>query len=556
MTTTQFEFLPNELIHYLYEYLDDYDIYFAFNQLNQRFYNLISNHCKWSSLNFLNKNKKRFNQICHEVLPNITYDHILSLSLCDYYPSSFIFSHLINQISLFFKQFKLEQFINIRILKLFDIQTESHLIEILSFSSNSLHQLYHLHIKTYQISAASIAHITLLFSSSLKQLILDTNCEIRFYNTEISRSNIEYLILKQEIHFYDLKYFVEYLPKLKYLNIMLSDIIYSDNIQLIELEKLDLKIHSNETVENLQHFLKQIPKLKNLKLIGYNVNDKFIYGHNWEFLLLSLQKFRFIFQHGSDCLNNEKSVEQILATFQGFDMVIQCNYSKTSIVVCTLPYVENYQNLEFETKSLSNKLCFQPYRNVHKLKIQELPSDNRYYSTIQSLELFNIISNQNIQNLFKYVDLTRIKHIIFFGDLNLLTNICQITSNLISLEITSEYPTLEFLDSNIELCQIFKQKIKHLFIISYDWFPQEKLKQLYKTFSNLEELTISLKSGNDIIELINHLKHLSYLTILYDDQEIRECDRQRWLKEKTWLTTFSIGNSVELGQDIMTIWIE
>src|SRR4051794_12151065 len=76
----KFELLPNEILIECFEYLDIFDTFYSFDQLNYRFYKLIRNILL--HLNFQHVRKRKFDRFCQLISsdPNIK-QQIYSLRL-------------------------------------------------------------------------------------------------------------------------------------------------------------------------------------------------------------------------------------------------------------------------------------------------------------------------------------------------------------------------------------------------------------------------------------------------------------------------------------------
>ncbi len=96
----QFELLPNEIIIECFQYLNVFDIFHSFGQLNSRFNKLIRNIPLY--LNFENVQKRIFDRFCTEIFLNPQMkQHIYSLNLSN--------KDSCGQIELFLKLFSLNE---------------------------------------------------------------------------------------------------------------------------------------------------------------------------------------------------------------------------------------------------------------------------------------------------------------------------------------------------------------------------------------------------------------------------------------------------------------
>jgi hypothetical protein len=112
----KFELLPDEIIIESFRYLNAPYMFYSFDRLNYRFYSVIRNSPL--RLNFEQLKKFQFNDFCQSILSNPEIkQNIISLQLSNIGTSG--------QIQSFLSLFPLNEFINLRLLSLIDMQCDN-----------------------------------------------------------------------------------------------------------------------------------------------------------------------------------------------------------------------------------------------------------------------------------------------------------------------------------------------------------------------------------------------------------------------------------------------
>ncbi|CAF1584247.1 unnamed protein product, partial [Didymodactylos carnosus] len=112
----KFEQLPNEILLEVFTYLNGFDIYNGFNQLNSRFDRLLK-HCWYE---FTTRNFEEFNLLCKTIISYITPQQIKAIRFYDFGLENNYFPILI-QLNIFFDRFNIENFINLKLIKINEI---------------------------------------------------------------------------------------------------------------------------------------------------------------------------------------------------------------------------------------------------------------------------------------------------------------------------------------------------------------------------------------------------------------------------------------------------
>jgi hypothetical protein len=156
-----FELIPNEIIIECFEYLDIFDIFHSFDQLNTRFSNLIRNIL--FHINFEDVRWTKFDKFCREMLSDAQIrQQIYSLRLSN--------KNTCGQMKRFLSYFSSNEFCHLRSLTLIQIE-EENLIKLKSLLPSSS-KLFSFHLISSKINEDEIISALPMFN--LRKLSLLT----------------------------------------------------------------------------------------------------------------------------------------------------------------------------------------------------------------------------------------------------------------------------------------------------------------------------------------------------------------------------------------------
>ncbi|CAF1137981.1 unnamed protein product [Adineta steineri] len=531
------ESLPNEILIEIFEYLNAFEIFYSFDQLNIRLYSLIRNiplH-----LNFEYCRKTIFDQFCTLLKLNpIIKERIYSLILSN--------KDTCGQIDLFLSFFSLEEFSHLRSLTLIQIEkTNVHKLKLMLpfiLTLHSFHLIDVFDLKTEEneiLSALPLSNLQTLAIPSLQALLTHTNQPLIITHLTIFSCTPEQLSYQ----------LFKYMPLVKYFhthNIYKSSHPITTNECSIHYYGTNLKqiiIDNCEcTYEEFEIFIKLIPNLKSLTLSAID-NICMIDAHRWEKLiqssLHSLNSFQFTF--GLFCRGKVR--HDIIDKFKEFQNDFWCKQHKwyieyildsNSAVIYTIPYISNTYRLTRCTAKDSIKLINNSsvFDNVTNLTMCcEAIADNCYYyfSNIRSLKLEstfinlmhdddNILKAKHIESLMKIVNLYNLTYLDISScsiiETYSLLQIFRKASNLSSMTIDPYILSIMFNDN--ELCNYLKKMIKKLNIHKYghnSFGNLNEVEQFCKIFSNLEQLTCGMNQSDQLLILLNQSLKLSSIKI-------------------------------------------
>lgn len=182
---TLLENLPTELIEMIFKYLSGSDIYFSFDNLNNRYRTIVKNY-RYFTLNFRLMSKCKFDSIIKYIRPS----NIRALTLSNGVETN-------GQIEFFLSSWKLSEFVNLRYLYLDNIErymTSLICYDIMKLSKLSilhmngsrsrgdfllkniyqLHQLKYLYIRDFYDCFTDISHL----STFDKLTHIDISCDV------------------------------------------------------------------------------------------------------------------------------------------------------------------------------------------------------------------------------------------------------------------------------------------------------------------------------------------------------------------------------------------
>ncbi|CAF1415359.1 unnamed protein product [Rotaria sordida] len=305
------EDLANEILYEIFEYLDVYDIYKGFYNLNNRFQNLAINSNVLTKINISTISKSNFEDYYYNILiPNQSQINFLRLS--NPFVVKIIFSEprlILNFIRL--QTIILDNVLNKNFHKFFDYLlclTTLHAITI-SFA---------VHISSLDIIFSQIFRLSTLKYCKIEYQQLSF---IDFINYE--SSSIEYLIINGHLRFSALHNLLCCLPKLQHLSISYLDKFdcYEESnklssIQLKYLKHVSLKlddVHFDEFEKIIKEFFYHIQILR-LTIV---YDETYLDAKRWQQLILFHMSYLRIFyiNHQGYVNNNNLTYHDIINQF-------------------------------------------------------------------------------------------------------------------------------------------------------------------------------------------------------------------------------------------------
>jgi len=523
------ELLPNEILIECFEYLNAFEIFYSFDQLNYRFNKLIRNIPLY--LNFENVRKSIFDQFCMkmklnpEILAQIYSLKLSNINRC-------------HQIETFLSFFSIDEFLHLRSFTLSSPNKDT--VEQLKLMLPLLSELYAFHVFNCKYEEDTI--LNALPMSKLKILSISRARSLFTLNDKILPIRS---LTASTSSFIKLPQIFKYVPMLKYLHIQS---VYNDydlwnndwNYQAIHLKQLVFDDFTSK-FNDLEKFLKQTPNLRNLRIAANN-NEDMIDAYRWEDLIkssliyLKIFKFRFCCCSSTEGNLIAEKFQQFQTSFWHKEHHWYTGYTLHTqpALIYTTPYISKTYKLRSNTQRYSNKFVnnSHTFDNVIDLWLsyEAIREECSYYfCNITSLTIVcqygdrvvhnGFLTKEHIQYLKTIINLSNLKHIDFSGD-------CRIETSRVLFEILQEAPQLSSITIDIsqlisffdddELCKYLNKMIKKFTVPDTSFCPFKNLNELTKfcqMFSNLEQLTYKTKQSDDIFYILNHLPKLIILTI-------------------------------------------
>ncbi|CAF4123243.1 unnamed protein product [Adineta steineri] len=407
----KFDQLPNEILIECFQYLNTFDIFYSFDQLNHRFNKLIRNILL--NLNLPEKNQKSFRELFYKLTINShRRNQIISLKI----------SKTWNQLSSFISFFSLTDFPQLQSLTLIDLyDTNSDAKHSILLSLSNFYNGYpnDLNYETCEI-------LSNLFLPKI-QMKFFINQKIIFI-TSLTIKNCYFIHICQ---------LFEYVSMLNYLHIKSFNSPWDriDEVHLISVCAFYLKQFivdfSEVSFEIFECLLKQTPNLEILTTnhsYGADMTD----DKRWQNLIQSslhhLKIFKFQFIVSAKQIILDQFQNDFWSKDHHWDVI--CVVDSTYTRFFTIPYQYNKFQLDPETKifgiTLINKS--KVFRYVTELSIDILNENfhDYYFENVKSLKIYKILDYS------KKIYIHHKQKEKFFESLPVIVNL----SNLKHLDIT------------------------------------------------------------------------------------------------------------------------
>ncbi|CAF3919637.1 unnamed protein product [Rotaria sordida] len=577
-----FEFLPNELILNLFEYLYCDDIIYAFNNLNYRFQLLLYTY-EYYHLNFDQIiMKSKFNLI--ENLP-LNIQHVKSLTLSNNVYSS-------TNIEQCLLKYPIELFY-IRLQSLSFIPRDTDQLLYLILLLPNFQQLKYLLISQKLCTNPSdniikqIRDIILFEIKTLKYFTWDN--ESSFF----TRMNEAMPIEKSTIEYYEFRRMnIDEFEWLNFHTINMKSIhiyaafFYSYSYQqqqafeTLTCMKID-EFREPMNFQNLFKFLSFLTLLKQLEIKGlYCEENMYTDGHRWEnFIqeyLPQLKIFKFFFTRWDRHINIEVVIASFMTNFWLIEKkwFVTCDHKVNEgiLYIYTVPYMKNKLKYLTSCQRISTAKI-NDTSNIRQLILHEIKTKDiilkDHFTNLQSLEIWKISDDITYDQLNRFLNISSIKNIVFRSRINsnLFYDILKYNTTQISIEIGYNN-LIEMLrratSHNRRQIIVELKKIKQLGIDFWcvKELTEKQIRKICYLFSNIEQLIIkrAFKSNELISLLIRKLKHLSFLSINYSkfaaSTETNNSDIRQWLIDQS-RTKLNENNFIcKWSEEQFDLWID
>ncbi|CAF1403982.1 unnamed protein product [Rotaria sordida] len=518
------EDLANEILYEIFGYLNGYDIYKGFYNLNNRFQNLAINSNILTKINISTISKSNFEDYYHNILiPNQSQINFLRLS------NPFVAEIIFSEPRLILNFIRLETII-------LDYVQEKNFNKFFDYliCLTTLHAITIFFVQ--DISSLDIIFSQIFRLSTLKYFKIEYQQLLSIDFTNYDSSSIEYLIIKGSFPFSAFHNLLCCLPKLQHLSINHFDTHYgyqkrnkSSSIQLKYLKHVSLKLNFvcfDEFEKIIKEFFHHIQILR----LTTSCDEKYLDAKRWQQLIL----FHIPYLHYSlfhlfrrkDYTYNWEIDEELDLNHQRENsksvkhLYIACgrklnrqNYFPNVIQLTISCYVEKLDDYSF----ITNLECMISLKQLTKLDIniwgfpfEEIIKLLRLTPNLYTLR-FNAYSLQEIDsNSTKYNIL--LQHVLKKNKIEnlLLTGDCSLNQIRFIVYVFSKLKYLKIrINSTTEISSIIRyllskthNQAQHLFYLCISQIPEEYLKEI-KDLIKLENLL-----DNYSIQYINNNLHL------------------------------------------------
>ena len=542
-----FEVLANELILYIFEYLNGIHLLRSFHNLNSRLNNLIYLYFQTCPLDFRAITKSDFDYICHEKLPSII-DRITLFRLSDDFDTP-------EQPQLLYSYgFTFQQFINLRSLSLYYICSTKLLNKLIIDCRN----LIYLNITKSYFNDDDFDTIELCMDniwslSKLTYCYLDIDSSGELFislPSSIVSSSIKHLSFKKDsLALASLAELFELTPNLQTLYIQCHDLSNTKQLPSVYPLLTKLTILYTGSSHCLTHLLQTLPNLTYL-MIETHCPD--IHGYPWEEIIVThLQKlkiFRLMMIFRLKVQGNiHEQIDTLLETFKTrfwledhqWFIRCDCNTDYGTTHVYTLPNM--FKALINFDPHISKSTCLddKKYRSFNCVDTLEFDSEDGKSSVEFSIQYPNI---NHLELCFPFEEFfwlilpsfDRLKSVelvsVFYGDederkdyhFNQLRMFFDRAMHLYSVVMDDDLLT------ELSSYKITSKSIRRLDIQASDgkYYGTECI-SLIHSFLNVqcEVIFINLQKRTVVIDIVNAMPNLRAMNIQCGDDTWNDNDK-------------------------------
>ncbi|CAF0995203.1 unnamed protein product [Adineta ricciae] len=514
MSLTKFEWIPNEVLLEIFEFLSPVDIFQGFYYLNKRYNEFLQSlHIR---ADLVNLRKRTYDYYNYFLFPLMS-QRIIALRCED------IFDRLMYQI-------RLSEFPALKYLTIDKLQFQT-LQKILP-QINLLQKLVYLNL---QIQSDHIREEMITFRGQLPLLqtcIFDLNTQLSIENDQ-PYSQLTNLVLNQ-CHIEQLCSFVHfYTPQLQQLTVTLANGKIPESCYVIPHLK-SLVVYTNEvSFANLvKSMLSSVP---NLQLLTIDATDiDYANGKSWESVLSThLRKLIHLRLNVRFSENDLPAINDRKELLQTFDT----SYFRSRYWSFALHHCRTKRTLElFSTPMVKKSIEF----NLYNTNVEKPMTDaDEMFENVENLTLFlTILDESLLRERFHFPNVKSLKLVSHFQEcqafpkslladmahLVKLSNVESIefignhfpTSSLILLDYTPKLHSLSVRLSSIikmtkmltdqNICQRLTKLIRHLTITAINNLKDLSFyERLPTVFAHLDSLTLSCENLDDLYLLITLL---------------------------------------------------
>ncbi|CAF0915412.1 unnamed protein product [Adineta ricciae] len=518
--TMKFEFLPNEILIFCFEYFNIFELFSSFDRLNLRFSKLIR-HVPLQ-LNLQNISKQLFDQFCIHLSSNPEIQQqIYSLHLSN--------RHSSGQIQHFLTRFTLKDFSHLQFLSLVDVQRRQ--ISRITSSLPSLSSLRIRHIDNdYELMEHlpmdRLQRLSILSLHSVRKRLPDT---FNIRKLTILACLVDDLINHLFDYFPQLESFhVQFVSPYNY---PLEREIPAAKSQGVHLKHLTIDLFKYD-FEQFELFAKQIPNLRSLSIKSRG--NSMINARRWEDLIQTSLKQLKVFKFQFTCDHHQiHHLERFQSEFWWKEHQWHTEYSRDKhfALVYTVPYPSTIFKLDLQSQRFPGRNLAHVFDRVTNVTLSHELIHKRcdyYFPTIETLEVlidgWDVLIPVRIEDLKTIINLNSLTHVNVSNyerssTCYLLLSIFPHAPNFIWITMNPEY--FSSVAENTKLCQYFYQRIRKVDMIKYDhssFEDYEEMTRFCEIFANIEQLVCHVREVNGVFILLDRLRKLSTAEICFPAQ--------------------------------------
>ncbi|CAM2729389.1 unnamed protein product [Rotaria socialis] len=481
-----FDLLPIELVHVIFNYFLAQEILHSFTNVSDYVDSILFSYSS-HRLNFSSISKSTFDLVCRYIRPS----QVISLTLSNANDTS-------GQSDLFLTHFRIEQFIQLRSLRLIEIELDS----LESIFSNLTH-LTLLRSLTYETNgiktkcpnwiygySGMIINVKSCFEETAMRVLPRLNVSNLEIDVAKKLPRLRHLTLGKS-NYGEINRILSQVPQLRSLNVSLQgDASHIHHLSFCsQLNRLTLKIDDSLiSMTQMERLLPNLTQLINFELHAKGRRD-LADGHRWKVLTEGLVTFNFKFQIYSS------PDDLTLSSFRNEFWVREKRWyvAYKEEYLFSIPY---FAPVEVHCSSVSllsvwktaNDTSF--YENVTKLNLSPCPSEDN----------IRIISTMMDFGCIQQLTISKLNHILFLNfyllSMHCLHTLC--INGSLSLDYIEQIRHFRF------------EQIRTLKISSNSKITDYFIEELLRIFPCVKHLYVScLQSRAQMIRLIDGFQHLS-----------------------------------------------
>ena len=518
------ENLPNEILIECFKYFHTLDLLHSFGHLNHRFEQLLQTLPLHLDLEDITR--ETYDAFRQDLLLNPdAQQRVCSLRLSNRSTPGITDD--------FLSKFSLDQFSRLRSLTFLDLPRKGNWL--LTETLPKLSQITALHIFNSKMPTDKLKHLIPI--DTLQTLSIDSNLIFVERTISIKSLMLDRLSLNEICRLF------QYTPLLRYFKVssIREEIFEAEYHRFPRPPHLtDLNLgYFKSTFNDLTHFLQNMSNLRSLT-IHDSKDENMVDASRWEELITSslprLKDFRFVLT-----LNQQLDKRSALAIFDRFQTnfwlrehqwYTECSVNTKYTRVYTILHMAEYEDIYFGSKRYCNPLIdnSQIFKHVKKLSVSAgdlFEHSNYHFPNLTSLIIWETPDifteydeEQMIESPMKLMSFSYLKHLeITLG--------CgtQLPSQLFRiLELAPQLSSLRTEPCFFELLLDQPESHRHLvgkirkLDLSDDYFGHDcrgrlSVPSLYRIVPNVEQLTMSLISVDDLFFLLNRFSKLSSFSV-------------------------------------------